>query len=777
MRTLPERPWDWPAILLTIALAQIAATRLAITEWVPSLNVIQVVSFLAVILGLLLGYSAFTKRQATWAAVEYGVLLLPFLLLSTTERSDSTYEDLRHLYTRLSDSLNRFIQGQPVYDTIFFVFLSCVVFWIVGICTGYRFTRHGSFLDVALIPGLIVLLVQLYDPWMQLRAWGLALYIFAGLALLGRLHYLVSRDRWKKQHIFLSSDSEWEFSRSILLMAALLVTASWALPGIVSNIEPATEAWKSFTRPLIDRLSDAVSALDSPYGNSIGGDFYSGELKLGSNAPVSDAAVFNVQVKSEGVNVLRYYWRGRTYDQYENGQWTNTSSLHQNFDPEENEISLIDPAHRIEVELEVTVNFPQQELLYGPSEMIWTSEPGRLIVHRVPGEAAVEVTAWLADHAVEAGDRYQVRASIVDPTIQDLRAAGIQYPAWVTERYLQVPEAMQPQLEELARQITTNYTIPYDQVQAITSYLRHEIEYETKITEPVPQGQDPLLWVLFDHKKGFCMYYASAEVLLLRALGIPARMAVGFAQGEYDAASDRYEVTRRNSHAWPEVYFPGIGWVEFEPTSNEAVLTRPQASPEDEEGPTNGGPATTPLIADESPENLPGSDPTLAEDERTVTSTVNPWERYLLAALSIGFVAIGLLLANRYSLGRRLPVYLSERYIKGGNQPPRWLSNWAKWSSLLPIERAFHTINLSLRWLGEPRPLHATPAERARTLAKALPDAHQAIDRLTHEYETALFTSRPANLSLARRASLQIILEAWRTRLFHYKEYLKRRYN
>ena len=92
--------------------------------------------------------------------------------------------------------------------------------------------------------------------------------------------------------------------------------------------------------------------------------------------------------------------------------------------------------------------------------------------------------------------------------------------------------------------------------------------------EAPPAGQDPLDWFLFHSKKGFCNYYATAEVLLLRSAGIPARMVVGFAQGEFDPPN-HYVVRQRDSHAWPEVYFPGIGWVEFEPTSNQAPLELP----------------------------------------------------------------------------------------------------------------------------------------------------------------------------------------------------------
>ena len=187
-----------------------------------------------------------------------------------------------------------------------------------------------------------------------------------------------------------------------------------------------------------------------------------------------------------------------------------------------------------------------------------------------------DVTAWVATTSLLEGSQYKVRALIADPSIEELRATQTEYPAWVTDRYLQVPEDIAPQLRELALEITAPYDTVYDKVQAITSYLRKEIKYETKITDALPKNQDPVMWVLFDYKKGFCMYYASAETLMLRSIGIPARMAVGFVEGAYDELEGQYVVTYKDSHAWPEVYFPGIGWVEFEPTSNQFPIERPE---------------------------------------------------------------------------------------------------------------------------------------------------------------------------------------------------------
>ena len=81
-------------------------------------------------------------------------------------------------------------------------------------------------------------------------------------------------------------------------------------------------------------------------------------------------------------------------------------------------------------------------------------------------------------------------------------------------------------------------------------------------------------WVLFDLKQGYCNYYASAMVVMLRTMGIPARMAAGFAQGTWNSDEQAFVVEERDAHTWVEVYFPGYGWVEFEPTAAQAPLNR-----------------------------------------------------------------------------------------------------------------------------------------------------------------------------------------------------------
>ena len=155
-------------------------------------------------------------------------------------------------------------------------------------------------------------------------------------------------------------------------------------------------------------------------------------------------------------------------------------------------------------------------------------------------------------------------------------------------------------------EITTAYHNPYDKAAAITNYLRSEIEYAPSVS--FPEGTvDRLEYFLFEGKQGFCNYYASAEVLMLRSVGVPARLAVGFAQGEPNLQRTFYTVRERDAHAWPEVYFPGYGWIEFEPTGNQAPIER--LLEREEQPDVSLDPAINPSnpeeLAQEEPESVP----------------------------------------------------------------------------------------------------------------------------------------------------------------------------
>lgn len=192
-----------------------------------------------------------------------------------------------------------------------------------------------------------------------------------------------------------------------------------------------------------------------------------------------------------------------------------------------------------------------------------------------------EVEAVYARDGLSAGQTYSVVSLESTALSDDLRAAPSgpgAYPAEVAERYLQLPDTVTQRTRDLARQITGGANNPYDQAMALQNWLRANIVYSEDIKFP-PKNQDVVDYVLFDSKQGYCEYYASAFIVMARELGLPTRMVVGFFPGEKDDAAGGFLYRERNAHTWPEVYFPGRGWIRFEPTANRQAVNRDPAPP------------------------------------------------------------------------------------------------------------------------------------------------------------------------------------------------------
>ena len=172
--------------------------------------------------------------------------------------------------------------------------------------------------------------------------------------------------------------------------------------------------------------------------------------------------------------------------------------------------------------------------------------------------------ALLGQHLLVPPRQYNTVGSISTAGSDTLRGAGHDYPAYITDRYLQLPPDFPETVRGLARELTQDEDNPYDMAEAIRRYLL-SLSYSVDLVVPPPE-QDWVEHFLLVHRKGYCQNYASAMITMLRSLGIPARLVVGFAPGIWDQGRGVWEVQARHYHAWPEVYFPGYGWIEFEPT-------------------------------------------------------------------------------------------------------------------------------------------------------------------------------------------------------------------
>ena len=168
---------------------------------------------------------------------------------------------------------------------------------------------------------------------------------------------------------------------------------------------------------------------------------------------------------------------------------------------------------------------------------------------------------------------------------------------------------------------------------------------------------------------------------------------------------------------------------------------------------TNGlNPGNLP-IPESNLDKLPLDDG-LNNDPTTADSTFFPL-LYLLP-LFIAFTALTVFLSRRYAFTTRIPAFVRTTMERSGLEAPAWIIHWERWSSLSPIERSFETINFGLRQVNQPAPVHATPLERAKSLANILPQLEIVIKVLLDEHQTSLYTSRVADERQARRAALQI---------------------
>jgi transglutaminase-like putative cysteine protease len=257
------------------------------------------------------------------------------------------------------------------------------------------------------------------------------------------------------------------------------------------------------------------------------------------------------------------YWVGETFDTWQGESWTEAKRVQrplQEGSPFILPVSVGDAAlgqsdlqtfYVTSATADLVFHAESADQLWFPTSKVFYSNDGTIVSPIGLGSGAI----------------YTVESLVSAPTAAELRAdTALQaLPPATQAEYEQLPHPY-PRVFALARSITARDTTTYDKVQSLISWIGSHTRYSLDIP-PLPAGADTVNEFLFGNRVGFCEQISTSLAVMLRSLGIPAREAVGYVPGGYDPITDLWQVHADDAHAWVQVWFPGYGWQDFDPTA------------------------------------------------------------------------------------------------------------------------------------------------------------------------------------------------------------------
>jgi transglutaminase-like putative cysteine protease len=451
------------------------------------------------------------------------------------------------------------------------------VMWCLAAWTGWFAARRNAIR--ALLPGII--LMALILSYSEYRIYSLWMMVVLMLLLMGVWNYKNHTLQWERRRVDYSDSILYDNAQAVIFLALLVGTISFSIPSIswrairdafqnrnkneaaeVLGIRKQTASTKSpdFQKPSLPREHLLSEGFEE-----------SRELVM----IIRTGELQPVPVPSLVRDAPQHYWRGTIYDQYQGTGWVTSGTSSQNYRANAPLIpGLLD--HYSLLHMDVTIRKPEGRLFW--SGILYSaSVPFRADWRLRPkSDLFADQSALLQSDiftAASGAAAYQAETYVPQVTIQQLRSASTEYPDYIHTRYLQLPYELPLRVRQLATEITGGIDNPYDKAKAIESFLRRTSASALEIPAP-PAERDVTDYFLFDLKKGYCDYYATAMVVLARASGLPARFVSGYSSGSYDAINAEYIVRELNAHSWAEIYFPEIGWIEFEPTASQPEIKR-----------------------------------------------------------------------------------------------------------------------------------------------------------------------------------------------------------
>jgi transglutaminase-like putative cysteine protease len=437
--------------------------------------------------------------------------------------------------------------------------------WATAFTASYVVYRYHRVLDAILLLGA-ALIANMSATFTDLFG-HLLLFVIAALLLWLRAALIVRQDGWQRRRVNENLEVPASILRSGIVFAGASVALAWILTS-VAVAAPLTGAWRSLDgvwTGVRDQLEGVLGSLTNPQSRITGSSF-------GPSFTVFGEWVSN----DEEVLILAsdrpLYLRARTYDTYTGRGWEQSDLTSRDVRAGEPifpttllERPIVASAADVsEIAIEMRQVIGRNVFTAGSPLRVFAP----VIVQEPRGLPVNGALEWSQAPAV--GETYTLQVALSRATEAELAVAGEDYEEEIRGLYLDTT-GVTDRVAQLALDIVNaaGAETPYDQAKALADYLTGpEFTYATTGPE-VPRDGDLVDTFLFGEgaRSGYCQYYASAMAMMARSLGLPARVATGFAPGE--AAGEGLTLVREaNSHLWTEIYFPGYGWEIFEATKS-----------------------------------------------------------------------------------------------------------------------------------------------------------------------------------------------------------------
>ncbi len=552
---------DWLTLVPALVVYLSIAIAIQQAEWVrdfPSLAP-------AVMGGLVLGLLGARARVSPFL-VHPIALLFGLMLLTLTA---TPYGDGGSIALRVEDTVARMNEWVRVVreddvsnDNMPFVLLVHTLGILISYVAAWAVFRWRS-AWIAVAPACVGLL-GIIATTSGRPSGAFLMFSIGALLLISRLHLQRAFVHWDRTRVEYPEWLSLQAAQVAVVLTIVMVVIAWQVP-----LGKQADAIDNAIDYVADPIEDAFEPLSRLFNDLAGGggNFHKFGRTLPIRGDVSLGSAVLFEVRGDSLGLVR----GSSYDEYTGSGWRSS-------DREEEEVNAGEPStgeiqarayrERIVTPLDIQV-FDDEDTLFSVGTPLGANIDS---VVDLPEDFPGDIERIRSQEDLQEGDRYRVAGTVSIAAPDQLRADSANYPQWVRERYLQLPDDLPERVYAEAARVTEGVTNPYDLAKAIEAYIRDfEVDMDVR---SAPSRRDAVDFFLFDLQRGYFDYFSTAMTVMLRTQGVPARVAVGYVLDpeDLDTSTGTFAVRKNDAYSWVEVYFPTYGWVDFNPSEELTLI-------------------------------------------------------------------------------------------------------------------------------------------------------------------------------------------------------------